>query len=121
VTTRELPRTEFWRLADADELWKLWQVLPEATRVFVVEDDGQIVGRWSLVPVWHAEGIWIHPAYRRRGGAALRLWRAVRSAAKRLGVRAVYTAAQDSVVAGLIQRRNGHLLPGQHFTLPIGE
>jgi hypothetical protein len=118
VTTRVLPRDEYARLT-ATELATVWPHLPESAQVIVVEDeDGQIVGCWSALPVLHAEGVWIAPDARRKGGVALRLLRGMREVLKDYGVSTVVTGAQDATVADLIVRLGGRQLPGAFYTLP---
>ncbi len=76
VTTRILPREDYGRLAGT-ELEAVREQLPESASVVVVEDDGEIVGCWALMPVLHAEGVWIAERERKRGRVALRLLRAM--------------------------------------------
>jgi N-acetylglutamate synthase-like GNAT family acetyltransferase len=119
VTTRLLPRDEWPKLAGT-ELETVVTILPDSAAVIVVEDAGVIVGCWSLLPVYHAEGIWIRPDYRRQGGVALRLLRGLRTVAKRYGARAVCTASMDTTVSTLIERIGGQKMPGTHYTVPMG-
>jgi len=119
VTTRLLPRDEWPKLAGT-ELETVVTMLPDSAAVIVVEDAGVIVGCWSLLPVYHAEGIWIRPDYRRKGGVALRLLRGLRTVARRYGARAVCTASMDTTVSTLIERIGGQKMPGTHYTVPMG-
>lgn len=120
LTTRILPREEYFRLIGT-ELQDVREHLPGTAAVVVVEDDeGALVGCWALVPVWHAEGVWIAESERKRGRVALRLLRAMSEVAKSAGTRAVMTAAVTDDVRVLIERLHGQPLPGTHFLMPVG-
>lgn len=118
MTTRVLPRSEYGRLG-ADVMGTLWQRLPDEASVIAIEDEGQIVGSLTLVPVYHAECLWIDPRYRRKGGVMLRLIRGMCSAAKRLGLRGFYASSVDDAMTRVLVRRGGVVVPGRHFTLPV--
>lgn len=118
MTTRTLPREEFGRLVGT-ELEAVAPILPPAATVLVVEDAGQIVGCWALFPVWHAEGLWIAPAHRGKGGVARRLLAGLRTAAHAQGARAVATAATDERVESMLDRLGAVALPGVHFSMGV--
>lgn len=120
MTTRILPRAEYFRLIGT-ELQDVRDRLPASACVVAVEDDdGELVGCWALMPVFHAEGVWIAERERKRGRVALRLLRAMSEAAQAAGSLAVFTAATDETVGGLIERLGGQKLPGDHFLMPVG-
>lgn len=119
MTSRELPIAE-WPKLDGTELGSVWRVFdPDQTRVIVVEDDGQIVGCWSLFNVVHCEGIWIAPDHRKQGAVARRLLRMLTMTARSMGARAVVTSALTENVADLAKRIGANPLPGEHFVMPI--
>jgi hypothetical protein len=117
LATRILPREEYGRL-EGTELADV--PVPDGASVVVVEDEDAIVGCWMLVTVCHAEGVWIAPAYRRKGGVALRLLRGMRTLAKAHGASQVCTSSLDGSVTRLIERLHGQRLPGEHFLFPVG-
>jgi len=118
LTQRELPREEWARLEGLD-LGQVREQLPLDTRILVVEDEGVIVGAWALMSFVHAEGIWIAPAYRKRGSVLLRLLRLLRSCGAAMGVSTVWTGALTPDIGNLIVRLGGQQLPGDHFILPV--
>ena len=119
MTRRLLPRADYGRLVGT-YLEPIAHVLPDDTDVIVVEDDdGRIVGCWATFPVWHMEGVYIDPAYRKNGAVARRLLAGMRSALRTRGVRRACTAALTSDVEDMIRRIGGPPLPGQHFVVEM--
>lgn len=115
MTARILAPHEWPKLAGT-EADTVWQQLPASACVVAVEDDGRIVGCHVLVPVLHAECLWIHPDYRKRSSVARRLWSAVqREAMARFGAVGFQTAAVDDQVRGLLQHVGAVPLPGDHY------
>ncbi len=104
MTTRELPPDEWGRLTETDLAPFLSLMDPTRVKVFVVEDaDGQIIGTWSLVQMWHAEGCWIHPSH--RGGAvASHLLTALRAGAAEVRALTLMTAADRDGVRDFLSR-----------------
>lgn len=89
--------------------------LPQQARVIVVEDEGVLTGRWVLMPVWHAEFLEIAPTHQGKTSVARRLYAAMRSTARSLGVKAVYTGATTDDVRGLLEHVGATKLPGDHY------
>jgi N-acetylglutamate synthase-like GNAT family acetyltransferase len=119
LTTRMLPPDEWAKLAPT-ALESVWQILRAGIdHVIVVEDDGVIVGCWTLIPVVHCEGIWIHRDHRHRGNVARRLIHAMQDEAQAMGAQAVVTSALVPEVADLATRLGAEILPGTHFVLPV--
>lgn len=117
LTDRILPPDEWARLGETDA--DLGQILqwfrPERTRISVVENEsGQIVGCWAAVQWWHAEGVWIHPAYRQRVSVARRLWRQMRAIVMGDGEGAVITGAADPMMTALLTRQRATPLPQEY-------
>lgn len=118
MTTRELPKSEWSRLVGT-ELETVVPHLPDAARVLVVEDDGEIVGCWAFFAVIHAEGVFIAPQHRGKSAVARRLVRGMRDIVCSMGANVVATAAMTDDVRGLIQGLGGVELPGTHYALPV--
>lgn len=118
MITRILPRQEYYRL-EGTELEAVRSTLPAAAQVLVVEDDGRIVACWSLMPVWHVEGVWIAPEQRGRLGVVRRLVAGMFGLARSLGAGAVLTAAMTPEVEDLCRRLGGVEIPGKHFSLCV--
>lgn len=118
LTTRELPPDEWPRLAGT-ELEAVCTRLQPSARVLVVEEDGRIVGCWSVLPMLHVDGLWIHPVHRSRGGVFRRLLTGMRGFVADAGCRAAWTAALQPDIVDLITRWGGQELPGRHFLLPL--
>lgn len=121
MTTRILPAAEWSRLAGT-EADTVWQTLPASACVVAVEDGDQIVGCHVLIPVLHAECLWIHPDYRKRFRVAARLWSAVKAeAVSRFGAMGFQTAAVDDTVRGLLDHVGAIHIPGDHYMVPLKE
>lgn len=114
MKARVLPREEWDRLAGTEA----GGPLPESARPVVIERDGQILACHVLMPLWHVEGLWVHPDHRKStvGG---RLWAAVKREAEAVGAAAVLTAALDDEVRALIAHVDGVKLPGEHYVIPV--
>lgn len=116
LSTRELPSAEWPKLAGT-ELEAVWPILTPEAKVIVVEDEaGAIVGCWALMQFWHAEGVWIAPAYQKRTSVARRLWLGMRGLAAQAGVARVITAAADDQIVALLDK-HGIKLPAQEYVL----
>lgn len=119
MTTRLLAPEEYARLAGT-ELDAALPVLPEGARVLAVESaTGDLVGCWALLPVYHAEGLWIAPAHRGRGRVALRLLEGMRALCRALGVQTVATASVSEQVDRLVGHLGAVELPGRHFVFKV--
>lgn len=121
MTSRILPQEEWPRLAGT-EADTVWMQIPASACVVVVEDEGELVGCHVLVPVLHAECLWIHPDYRKATSVARRLWAAVKQEATvRFGAVGFQTAAVDDDVRGLLRHVGAVPIPGDHFMVPLKE
>jgi hypothetical protein len=115
MTTRVLPPEEWDRLAGT-ELEGLAAARLDTMTVLAVEDaEGAIVGCWSLLPIWHVEGIWIAPDHRGRSAVARRLLAGMRAVMAARGLHGVWTGAALDTVASLITRIGGRALPAQYY------
>lgn len=118
MTTRILQVEEYPRLVGT-ELETVWAHLPAEARVVAVEDDGELVGCWAVLPITHVEGVWVKPSHRNAGGVARRLLRGMRDVAQEMGARAVFTAALTPNVEDLLARVGAEPLPGTHYVLAL--
>jgi len=125
MTLRELPRAEWGRLRGVGEiqgvdLGEVAAAVPADSRILVVEDeDGAIVGTWTVMRYVHVEGLWIAPAHRKRGSVARRLVAGMRQVAREWCVRAVLTGCATGEVQQLLERVGGVELP-KIFVFPVG-
>lgn len=117
MITRLLPPEEWARLEGTDlGVLVTRGLLPQDTHVLVVEDDGAIVGAWSLMPLWHAEGVWVHPDHRGKTAVPRRLMAGMRAEAATLGASVVLTASLDDSISRLLTHLGALELPGRHFS-----
>ena len=91
---------------------------PLDAQVLVVEDEGKIVGTWTLMRVVHAECMWIAPEHRGTFGVAKRLLRGMHKIASEWQARSVITGSVEPHVTDLIMRLGGAPMPGAAFVLP---
>lgn len=119
MTSRELPPGEWSKLngTEAESIWPNFD--PANTRVLVVEQDGEIIGTWTLLRVCHAECIWIHPDHRLKGGVGSRLLKGIRKLAKDWGARRIVTGSVTEQVTKLIAKVGGFPMPCPLFVLPV--
>jgi hypothetical protein len=121
LSTRILPREEYERLKGT-EVESVAAQLPDTARVVVVEREGRIVGTWTLLPIVHAECVWIAEDERGRGSVARRLLAGLSATAREVfGVGRVWTAArdEDTRTQDLIAALRGELVPGRHYVMPL--
>jgi hypothetical protein len=118
LTVRTLPASDWSRLDGIDG--PLPDLNPDVSRVLVVEDaDGQIIGRWLLLIVPMAEGIWIHPDHQKRGVVAAKLLKAMGAALAEFGSDVAVTFAASEDVAGYLNRLGATPLTGTGYVLPF--
>ncbi len=120
MTKRVLKRREYSRLKGT-ELEEVYAGLSKDSKVIVVEDEGEIVGTWALIPYYHVECFWISEKHRKLGGVAKGLFQFMFGLLRSMGVKSVWTASVDEKVDKFIIRLGAVKLPGNHFALPIGE
>lgn len=118
--SRILPRHEYYRLAGT-EAESIWPALPHSATVLVIETQGEIVGCWTLAPVYHAECLWIAPAHRGKTSVARRLWALMRLTARSLGIRTVATAADSDHVRGLLAHVGAIKVPAESYVMTFTE
>jgi N-acetylglutamate synthase-like GNAT family acetyltransferase len=119
VTARVLRADEWPRVAHT-EIGPALGVLPPGSQILVVEDGAEVAGCWALLPYYHVEGLWVAPAYRKRGAVLRRLIVGMRRLAQAVGVRAVWTGSVSDEVTGLLQHYGAQPIPGAHYAMPVG-
>jgi hypothetical protein len=93
----------------------MWQTFnPRFTEVIVVERDGMIVASVALLMALHAECLSIHGG----AGVARALWSALGERVQAAGGRAVWAAAVDEPMRGLLER-HAEPIPGDHFLMRV--
>jgi hypothetical protein len=121
MMTRELPQHEWTRLAGTDIAEALPFHNPEDVHVIVVEDGDKIVGAWAVLRVVQLEGVWIDPAYRKRGTVAGRLLNATMRVAKSLAPCMAFTGSTSEDVSELLTTHLGAVrLPMDPYVIPLG-
>lgn len=78
-----------------------------------------IIGCWILMPVLHAECLWIHPSHRGRSSVARRLWTMLRKLVIQAGYESFATTAMVDDVKQLIAHAQGIKIPGEHFSIRV--
>jgi len=120
MTSRILPRAEWGKLLET-EIAAAVKHFSDPVRVVVVEHDGQIVGCHALVPVLHAECLWIHPDHRKKASVARRLWSAVKDEAHtHFGAEWLMTAAASDDVRTLLAKVGAIKDQMDHYMVPLG-
>lgn len=121
MTTRILPPAEYAKLKGTEAEMIVPQ-LTDATRVVVVEQDGQVIGCHLLQTVLHAECLWVHPDHRGKASVARRLWSRVRSEVREhYGVPGFLTMAVSPQVRQLLAHLDATHVVGETYFVPVGE
>lgn len=120
MIARLLPPDEWPKLAGT-ELETVWPHLDKAkAKIVVVEhEDGTILACWSLFPIWHVEGVFVHPGHRGRGRVAKRLVDYMGAVCQHEGITHVVTGCISDQVRELLEHFNAVEIPGQQFTIPV--
>lgn len=120
MRTRVLPVEEYGRLRGT-EAEAVADHLPMTARVVVVEAGDAIVGCHVLLPILHAECLWIAEAHRGKAAVARRLWAGVQRECRELGAPRFVTSAIDDRTAALLAHVGAVQLDGMHFVVPVKE
>lgn len=121
MTHRILPREEWPRLAGT-LLGETWPLLPDETRIVVVERDGAIVGCSALFPRWHQEGTWIAESARGNPAVGRHLLDAMRGAIAAVGALEVVMMATTPETSVLCRRFGPSVeLIADHFAVRVEE
>lgn len=119
MNTRILPQEEYSKLEPTSELGPVREQLPLGTQVIVAEEEEEVLGTWSLIPIVHLEGFWIHPDHRRKAGVGRALLRKMTETAKEMGAKVVITGAGDESIERLIKKVGGVELPVKMFAINV--
>ena len=120
MTTRLLPPSE-WAALMETALGPFLDRLPASTQVIAVEDrGGALLGCCALVPLWHAEGLWIHPAHRGRTAVARALWEGLHTVARDSEIKALLTLMVPEM-EDLFRHAGARALPGLSVAIPVGD
>lgn len=120
MTARVLNYEEWDRLPEEiDPI--LMNIQPGTSKVCVIEEHGEIVARWILMPVLLAECVWIAPERRKTPRVALRLLDLMKRTARSLGYAHVRTASISEDVTKLHchPRLGAKVVPGLPFVIPV--
>jgi hypothetical protein len=121
MTERVLNYEEWHRLPEElDPI--LADLSPVKSRVCVIEEDGEIVARWILMPVLMAECVWIAPA-RRGTRVGLRLLDLMKRTARSLGFERVRVASVSASVTKLLAnpKLRTEPVPALTFVMQVGK
>ena len=119
LTTRIVPREEWTTRLAGTDLGTVASLMPEETRMIVVEDDGVLVGCWSLTRMWQAEGVWIAPEAAKSPAIGRRLLKAMRQQAIDVGASCLLTGAQTDAVRSILTKLGATELPVSLYAWPI--
>lgn len=124
MTTRELPREEWFKITEADGGRDVLAAAAPSSqiKVVVVEDDaGAVVGSWLVYPAVHVEGFWVAPAHRKKGSVLRRLLLGMTRAARGFGVTQVLTQSLAPEVDDLLAGYGATMVPGRSWAVPLRE
>jgi len=119
LTARILPPAEWPRLVGT-ESEKFATVAPTRPVLpFVVEEDGRVVGTWTLTSYQVLEGLGV--AAERRGKVAVQraLLREVRRFAAQTGLHQVVTFSASAEVDRMLDRIGARAMPAAAWILPL--
>lgn len=114
MTSRWLMPDEWPKVAHTELGPALALLNPALTRILVVEDGDEIVGCWALMPMMHAEGLWIAPAHRGKGAVLGRLWKALTGQARRMNLATVLTSSMSEDVTAILEARGAKPFPASY-------
>lgn len=118
---RVLPYEQWHRLdEELDPI--LGDISPVTSRVCVIEENGEIVARWILMPMLHAECVWIAP-HKRGTRVALRLLDFMKRTARGLGFERVRVASVSDAVTRLLAnpKLRTEPIPALTFVMQVGK
>jgi hypothetical protein len=115
MNTRILPLEEWHKLVRTPLAAAVPHMPPDMT-VIVVEEDGAIVGCWSLFHALHVEGLWIAPERRGTSTIAKHLLHDMRVV---LNKRTAWASATSPDVATMLDRLHAQPVAGTHYLLSL--
>lgn len=117
-TTRVLPVDEWKRLDNID----LTLYDENLATIMVIERGGEIIARWALMPVYHAEGLWVKEDYRKNPAIIRRLLTGMKVMSENVNAPFVVTMTQDEEVAKLLNKLpKTELLKGDFYAIAFGD
>lgn len=120
IVTRILEKSEYEEKLKGTELELVWPGFTDDDIAWVVELDGKVIACWSLIRMYHVEGIWIDKAYRKGFLAMRNLFKKLYFICSDRKIKSVVTASVDEEVTSmLLNKLNATELPGRHFTFGI--
>lgn len=117
MTVRQLPFEEWDRL-EGLQIAANGLPNPDTSVIFVVEDAGEIVGTWEAVTPIVLEGLWVREDFQKTTACG-RLYHAMVSFLKSLGVDRTYTLVQTPEVLELAQHGGFEIVPGDFLMLDL--
>lgn len=124
LTTRRLDRSEWATTLAGTPLGSVAdQLLTEDAQVIAIEDDGKLVGCWSLVRMWHAEGLWVAPESRGKVAVARHLLQAMKATAGMMDAPVILTGSEDGdrMTERLLEHVGAERVPVTLYRWPILE
>lgn len=117
MTVRQLP-VEEWERLEGLPIATHGLPDPNFTIVFVVEDEGLIVGTWSALTPVVLEGLWLRESYRKTTAAG-RLLVEMKQFLIDGGITAAYTLVQTPEVLALAEKAGFERLDGDFCMLKL--
>src|SRR5262249_22478594 len=90
------------------------------TNVMVIEKDGVIIAHWCLVPVYHAECVWISEEHRGNPVVAKRLLLGMKTMANEVGAQVIITTSTSDQVSEILRKLEAEKLVGEHWAISFG-
>lgn len=89
--------------------------------VVVAEHEGRLVGHWPLLLTWHAEPLYIAPAYRKSGPALKNLLDGLFSTMQISQIASAVVIIEDPDLQAIVPRLGFQPVPGQLYiaTAPV--
>lgn len=116
---RVLPPDEWDRIEEPQMKRVLPYLIPEDTRLIVVEHEGRIVGLWAAIKMVHLEGVWIDPAERGKVPIVRKLLQGIWSVARGWNARTCWTGATNDDVRTLIRKLGGEEVACTSYLVPV--
>lgn len=104
---------------DAEVPWR--QLNPSLHAILVTEQGDAVTGCVVLLPAWHAEFLWIAPAYRGRVSVARRLRDRVLAEVRRRQAPTLLMSAVSKEMNGILIGMGAERLPGDHYVLNLSQ
>ena len=98
-TTRLLPQEEWHKLPVLDARFH-----DELSNIMVIEHDGEIIANWVLMPIYHAEGLWVKEDYRKNPAVIRRLITGMKAMTEQVNASYIVTVTHDKEVAALLDK-----------------